>query len=59
MCQSKKIEEEFSSKLERIASVYRKKLAEKQTRELEAKKTFYFPCKIVTIYHLRRHADVI
>ena len=54
-----KIEEEFYSKFKRIASVKRKKLAEQQTRGLEAMKTFYSPRKIVRIYQVRRHADVI
>ena len=54
-----KIEEEFYSKLKRIASVKWKKLAEKQTRGLAAKKTFYSPGKIVRIYQVRRHTDVM
>ena len=54
-----KIEEEFYSKLKRIASVKWKKLAEKQTRGLGAKKTFYSPGKIVRIYQVRRHTDVM
>ena len=56
---SMKIEEEFYSTLKRIASVRWKKLAEKQTRGLEAKKTFYSPGKIVRIYQVRRHTDVM
>ena len=41
-----KIEEEFYSKLKRIASVKRKKLAEKHTRGLGAKETFTLPAKL-------------
>ena len=48
---SVKFEEEFYSKLKRIASVQRKKWAEKQTRGIGPRKRFTLP--------VRRHADVI